>query len=334
MLKMTILALTLTCSALGQTVELTTGERHTGKIGSISNNRMKFRDTSGRVMQFELRRIRFSIDDQHKITRYAAQYVSGPMSAQQRSMLSKLKLGQPLPPYEYQLLTKDCTEELIKELKGLSGSEKKEQRIGAICSLGSAGLKESCVRALDAALEDEDPEVRRAAIQSMMNETSAAALKAGNQGARVESGLTTKDKKARLGFAWIGVRLGSKKALAALVPYVKDKDHHIREEVAMLLAEHGNAAGLSTLHLMLRRKESPALKANRDAPESVLKTIMAADHREKLAVCHLLGKLASKKSTSTLKKAAKSKDKDIATAAQAALSNLLAKKKDTTNKNG
>ena len=301
MLKLLFLILSLPCLQGEQGLVLRSGEIHSGTIAEVKENRIKFRTDSGRVLRFENRQVRYARDKDHKKTRFAAQYVKRTTTTEQNMLMAKLKSGGSLMLHEIQILTKDCNEQLVKELSALAASENKQTRLIALSSLGNAGLKGSCITTLNAAIHDTDADVRRAAVQSLMNETSVAALQAADQLKNVELGLTTKDKKSRLGFAWIGIRLGSKKAIAVLKPYIKARDHHIREEVSVLLAEYGSDSGMTALLLMLRPRESPAIKANRKASPSLIKTLKKAELREKIEVCRLLGNLGVKRSLSTLR---------------------------------
>lgn len=310
------------CSA--QELIMNDGRVLAGEVIKVAANRIHFRDASKRLLRLETRSVKYFRAKTGERTSYPAELVKQATAAPQQAILAQLEAGQEPGVIALRTLSKDCSQELLAALKKLIVSKSEVTRLSAGKALAMAGTKETTSLALKLVLEDSKAKVRREVALSLMTETAVAALRLAKMSSELNKGLVAKDKQVRLALSWIGVKLGMKTAIPVLEPFCRDADHHIREEVAVLLAEQGSKAGLKELIKMAGRKESPALKANRDASPSLIAKLKAADLRERIYVCELLGQLKDKKAKGVLKRLSKAKEKELAATANAALAKISA----------
>jgi len=318
-----VLALSLVPPIAAQEIEMNDGTRVKGTVSKVARNRVQFRTAAGRVVLYRIQEVRrFHAADGTTKT-FAGQLLDSPTPGPaQMAALNRLGGGKKLSFPELRALSEDCSSSLLEKLIPLASAKKANTRSQAAMALATAGTPETVRVALTVALEDKSAKVRRAAAQALMTATSVAAMESAKLKGEVEKGLTARDRKTRFALAWIAVHLESEKAIEVLESYTADSDHHVRETVAVLLAEHGSLAGLRVLLGMLGQKSSPALRANRNAPESVKDAIRRADRNVKIHICDLLGNLRSKEAIGALKKLSRHEDRALAEAAAKAIGKI------------
>lgn len=311
--------------AVAQTVELSSGEVLKGHVVGVVVNRAKVQLVDGGLRQLDLRQIECERAADGTRKWFAAACADGEMAAPVRDLLQRLRAGRPLDAMELQQLGDRCTKDLVKELEQLTTDKSPAVRARAVSALAMAATPESMRVALAAAKADASGALWRELVGAVANGVGLGAVNAVNGRDDVELAVASKDKAVRAAAAWIAVTLGSKTAQPALAAMVGDADHHVRESAAMCLGEVGNDAGAKVLITMATREQSPDVEANRKAPPETRDLLMRGAHRERVRAIEMLGELRHAPAATGLKALTGHADREIATAAKAALAKLDAK---------
>lgn len=311
--------------ALAQTVELASGEVMKGHVVGVAVNRAKVQLVEGGLRQIDLRQIACERAADGTRKWFAAECADGEMAAPVREQLQRLRSGRPLDALELQGLGDRCTKDLVRELEQLSTDKSPAVRARAVTALAMAATPESMRIALAAAKADASGALWREVVGRSVSGVCLGAIAAANGRDDVELAVATKDKSVRAAAAWIAVQLGSKTAQPALTAFVGDADHHVRESAAMCLGEAGSDAGAKVLLAIATREQSPDVEANRRAPAATRDLLVRIAHRERVRAIELLGELRHAPAATSLKALTGNADREVATAAAAAIAKLDAK---------
>jgi hypothetical protein len=319
----TLLALALLAgAAFAGEIRMHDGRVLDGEVVRADAHHLVVRLADGRTVRLPKRDVRDTVSDDGVEAWYGVLLPDTPIMAAQKALLERLRAQRTLPPPDLEKLTAEAGRPLHDRLVALARDEDASIRAAAASALARVGAQHSAYEALRVALGDESADVRRATAVALATERAVAALKYVQRPDALGDALRSEDRVLRFHLGWLAGRLGDRRAIPALRPFVKDRDHHRRESAAVILAELGDDAGVRVLIGMLRRRESPAVKANADAPRSVRETLIAADRRERIRVCGLLGKLGARSAKPVLRKLASGDDEELARAAQEALERL------------
>ena len=225
-----------------------------------------------------------------------------------RTALAALREISPdqLPRIQEQLAD-SLSRAVMKHLVELAGNKQPEIRARAATTLLMMGVDEPLRAGLSLARQDKDKKVRLRLASALFQVLGA--LEASSLIDEVAKGLSDRDQNVRTAFALVLGRLGDQRALPVLKTGLKNRDHHVRESAAEALAELGSDAGVNVLIGMLSRKKHPGGSA---LPEQVVID-------EKIRICGYLARLRAKKALTALKRAARSKNPELAAAAKRAV---------------
>jgi HEAT repeat protein len=305
-----------------QEVQMSSGEVLAGEVVGVEDNRAKIRGADGKLRLVDVRRIDNARAADGTTKRFAAKLIDGPMSADATRALERLESGEALAPPELFQLTERCNRDAFAKLEQLAASDKRAVRQCAAQALAMAATPETVKAALEAALADSDPGLLREVGSLVGHGAALAAVEEAGATELLEKGMASKDQKARFGFAWAAARLGSDEALPVLATFLTDRDHHARESAAMALAERGDDAGAKILIEIAKRKRAPAEAANRGADDETKALVARMVLRERVRACELLGRLKCDEATSSLRALLRSKEPELAAAAERALAQI------------
>lgn len=255
------------------------------------------------------RRLVKLVGDDGKPIAFERKLVDGPLGDQDQAALAMIPEAPPdrLPSVQ-ERLADSLSRTVLERLVALAGAKKPELRARAATTLLLMGVDESIRAGLSVAVGDKDKAVRRRLASTLPQ--IAGALELCGSRDEVAKGLADKDSYARAAFALALGRLGDERAIPILKrDGIKHRDHHVRESAAEALAELGDDAGVKVLVSMLTRTRHPA---GDSLPERLFV-------QEKVRVCGHLAKLRAKGAVPALKRAARSKNAELAKAARAAL---------------
>jgi HEAT repeat protein len=301
---------------------MSSGEVLAGEVIGVDDNRARIRDADGKVRVVDVRRIDHARAADGSTKRFAAKLIDGPLSAEATRALERLESGEELAYPELFQLTERCNAEAAAKLERLAASDKRAVRQRAAQALAMAATPETVKAALEAALAAGDAAVLREVGSLVGHGAALAAVEEAGATGLLEKGMASKDQKARFGFAWAAARIGSDDALPVLATFLTDRDHHTRESAAMALAERGDDSGAKILIEIAKRKRAPAEAANRDADDETKALVARAVMRERVRACELLGRLKCEAAAASLRALLRSKEPELAAAAERALAQI------------
>ncbi|MCA8980512.1 MAG: hypothetical protein KDC14_10845, partial [Planctomycetes bacterium] len=151
------------------------------------------------------------------------------------------------------------TRAMLDDLVELSGHKDKHLRLRAVQAMALLATRESVTTAARTVLAEAHKGTRADAASVLFSVREIFTRSDAVQ--TVPEAMSNDDKTTRVIFALLGYAEGDEAVLEVLrKDGVGSRDHHIREEAALALAERGDATGLKVLTGMLARKQIPGLE--------------------------------------------------------------------------
>jgi len=311
MLRWTVLLVILAAGRPVSGAEVTwlDGRRETVARASVKGDSVLLSFDKGMRSVSKRRVVRLTGDDGAEIA-LARQLTDVPADGALKAALEELSAA---PPERMRMVEEQLADSMsravVAELVELSRSKKADTRARAATTLLLMGLDEPVRAGLAVALGDPDKGVRLRLASTLFE--VRAVLRTDD----VAPGLEDRDAAAKATFAMVLGGLGDRRAVPVLrTAGLKNSDHHVRESAAETLAELGDDAGVTILIGMLSRAKHPA---GASLPERLVV-------EEKVRVCGHLERLRARKAVPALKQAARSKNAELAAAANRALAAIAA----------
>lgn len=300
-----------------QEVVLDSGDVLTGKVQQVKGNRVQVRTTDGALRAMSVRSIVGERAADGTLRRFHAELTGAPIGPAETALLQRVRQGKAIEVPEMVRATESCGRELAAALQAVLADGSPAARIQAARVLAVTCVPEAVKAALTAALADATGRML-AEVAQLWTETSLGALEAAEALPLLDQALATKDPGARFGMAWLAAQLGSEAALPVLRAFLGDRDHHVRESAATMLAERGDAAGAAIVLTIASRERAPVQTANCNADPETKALVDRLALRERCRACELLGKLRHEPALPVLRRLAKAKNAELAAAAQRA----------------
>lgn len=270
----------------------------------------------GRRVVLDPGRIVAVTDDEGAISDLIPPLGDAPLTTEATAILASLRDAKnELWQVNFATIAGYPTRAMLDDLIELANDKNKALRLRAVAAMAQLYTRESVTTAAQTILAEKHKATRAEAASALFSVREIFVRSDAMQS--VTEGIADDDKTVRVIFALLGATPTDGVDESVLAVLRKDgignKDHHIREEAALSLARHGDAAGLKILTGMLSRKAVPGLE---DLSEETRTRMLIEEH---VSICNALGRLGDPAALPALHKAIKSEHAAVVSAAEAAI---------------
>lgn len=312
-----------TAAPRAQEVVLDGGEVLAGTVERVHDNRVYIHGADGAVRMLPVRGVVGERSADGTLRRFHAGLRDAALDPVENGMLAQVQAGKEVALPELLLATERCSRAFADALQAQLTEGKPAARLQAARLLAATLVPEAVKAALAAAVADTSGRML-AAVAELWGSPSLGALEAASALPLLDQGLSTTNARARFAMAWLGAQLGSDAALPVLVRCLGDRDHHVRESAACVLAERGDASGATIVLQIAKRDRAPVQTANRGGDAETRALVDRIALRERRHACELLGKLRHEPALAVLRKLAASKEPTLAASARDAVAAITA----------